>query len=512
MAQACQMTGEDPAGSAIARLIRRYLATAEANRGDAAKILALALAYGPPGDTDLLAALWGDSYPLDIFEALASRHDFLMPASLRLHDDVRDALRSELLDPDRRPLARQASERARTQSFARLKSARDRWPTLDQQLCDSEFTGALLRAIWYTTWISNQDGLDFVTAVAPVLMAADSRVAGIALTIAGQFAGTFTPEQKRHLEQLTEQQLDPSGDCAYGALIGQPGDRQAAAHILAARHQAAEKRYQEAVASLRSAMAVTTSDLIRNVIGGMARAMAAGLIRTGPGGHAGHGDTSLAAAEIAVALLPGSVVAWWCYGPALHHAGRGEEALAAHRKALELHPDDAVTHSNVGATLAALGRFGEALAAFEQAIAIDPDNAVAHANKGKALATTGDLDNALAEFDTASRLDPPDSGESSAWAGAIMWHRGDDAAAREHFACVTDGLARRSPFHRAELEAIARCALGEPDSAAEALRGALSLRSASDRARSRAIYDLLADPPLPGIDSLKAIIDTPASP
>ncbi len=40
-----------------------------------------------------------------------------------------------------------------------------------------------------------------------------------------------------------------------------------------------------------------------------------------------------------------------------------------------------------------------------------------------------------------------------------------------------------APFQRAELEALARCALGEPDSAAERLLGALSLRSAADRAR-----------------------------
>jgi hypothetical protein len=39
------------------------------------------------------------------------------------------------------------------------------------------------------------------------------------------------------------------------------------------------------------------------------------------------------------------------------------------------------------------------------------------------------------------------------------------------------------------------------------LRRALPLRAAGDRAEPRAIYDLLTDPPLPGIDRLRAIID-----
>ena len=507
--QACGVPEEDPSGSAMARLIRRYLANAEARGGDAAKILALALAYGAPGDTDLLAALWGDSYPEDIFKALASRHDFVALASMRMHDDVRDALRNALLDPDRRPLTHQPAERARRQSLARLKSAGDRWPTLDQQLGQSEFTVALLYFLWFSTWISNQDGLDLLTAVLPVLIAASPRIAGLALTIAGQFAGSFTPEQKRRLERLTAQPPDSPGDSAYGALIGQPGDRQAAAGILRARHHAANNRHEEAVVSLRQASAATTSDVLRTAIGMQALAITAGLMRSGPDWYSAHGETSLAAAEMAVGLLPGAVIAWWHYGPALYQAGRAEEALAAHYKALEFHPDDTVTLNNLGVTLQLLGRFTEALAAHDRALAIAPEYGAAHANKGIALAVTGDLDHALAEFDAACRLDPPSAGGSSAWIGAIMWHRGDEAAARQHFARVTGSLAGQTPFRGAELEAIARCALGEADSAAGSLLAALSLRSAADRARPRAIYDLLADPPLPGIDRLREIIDNP---
>lgn len=88
-----------------------------------------------------------------------------------------------------------------------------------------------------------------------------------------------------------------------------------------------------------------------------------------------------------------------------------------------------------------------------------------------------------------------------------MWHQGAAAAARERFGRIAAGLVRRTPFQKAELEAIAICALGDPDRAAELLGGSLPLRSALDLARSRRIYDLLADPQLPGIDRLRAIIE-----
>ncbi len=551
-AGACQETEDGRLSAAATQLARRYVAHAEARlaadgfpadgprRSDAARILALALAYGPP-DTDLLAALWGDSYPEDIFEGLASRHDFVPRSSFRLHDDVRDALRGELLDPDRRERVRRASERALTLSLARLKSARGRWPALDEQLGRPEFTSALLGAIWHASWVSNQAGLDLLTAVLPVLIAARPGFASLALGIAEQFTGTCTPQQRQDLDRLSKQPPDPVDDPARGGLIGQPGDRQAAALIVRAQRQAADNQHQEAVASLTAAAAATTSALLRKTSGRLALSITARLMRAEPGGNALHTDTSLAAAELAVGLLPDSAAAWRCYGPALRHAGRAGDALAAYRKAVEFHPDDATARNGLGATLRMLGRFPEALAAtdaalilapghsrtyvnrgaalaamgqfadaltaFDQALEVDPDNAVAHGNKGIALAVTGDLDNALAEFDAACRLDPPDTGESSAWAGAIRWHRGDEAAARQHFARVTGCLRRRTPFEAARLEAIARCALGDPEGAEQRLLSAIPLRSAGDRARPRAIYDLLADPPLPGIDRLRAIIE-----
>jgi hypothetical protein len=121
------------------------------------------------------------------------------------------------------------------------------------------------------------------------------------------------------------------------------------------------------------------------------------------------------------------------------------------------------------------------------------------------------LDQALAEFDTAERLDPAGAGEGKTWAGAMLWHRRDTTAARDRFARVGGRVTGCTPFHTAKLQAIALCGLGQPDTAEEYILEALPRRAEGDRAEPRAIYQLLADPLLPGIDRLRAIIDGPTA-
>jgi tetratricopeptide (TPR) repeat protein len=240
-------------------------------------------------------------------------------------------------------------------------------------------------------------------------------------------------------------------------------------------------------------------------------------------------------------MLPGNASAWNTYGAALADLGRSEDALAAYNRALPLNPSYAPTHSNRGNSLQAMGRLEAALdahdqalaidpsyaaahshrgnalqalgrskaalAAYDQALALDPSYTVAHENKGIALAEIGDLDKALAEFDTASCLAPDGVGEGRTWAASIFWHRQDAAAARDRFALVKGRVTERTPFRRAEMQAIALCGLGHPDDAAQHLLDAMPLRVPGDRTDPRTIYDLLSNPPLPGIDSLRAIAD-----
>jgi tetratricopeptide (TPR) repeat protein len=221
----------------------------------------------------------------------------------------------------------------------------------------------------------------------------------------------------------------------------------------------------------------------------------------------------LAAAKIATDMFPANALAWQYYGPALYMAGRNGEALAAYDQALTLDPNNVYGHNGRGNALQALGRYDDALAAYDQAIAADqviaddPGSAFVHENKGILLVVTGDLDGALAELDTADRLNPAGSGEGRTWAGAILWHRRDAIAARDRFERVTGRVTGCTPFRTAEMEAVALCGLGQPDAAERNLVKAVSQRADGDQSESRAIYDLLADPPLPGIDRLRAIID-----
>ncbi len=119
----------------------------------------------------------------------------------------------------------------------------------------------------------------------------------------------------------------------------------------------------------------------------------------------------------------------------------------------------------------------------------------------------GGLDDALSELDSAGRLDPLGAEEGMAWAGAILWHQGDSAGARDRFARAKGRVTGCTPFREAEMEAIALCGLGEPGVAEQHLMNALPRRTRGDMTEPRELYDLLADPPLPGIDRLRAIVD-----
>jgi hypothetical protein len=151
----CQEVDDGYPSSVVYRLARRYLVHAEQQvyppddprRDDVKKILGLALAFGDlRTDPDLLAALWDVPDPLTAFRDLARRHDFVLPLSRRLHDDVRDTLRTDLLDPYRRAGVRDINQRALGLYSARLTQMRGRWPALDDQLGSSGFTAALLAA------------------------------------------------------------------------------------------------------------------------------------------------------------------------------------------------------------------------------------------------------------------------------------------------------------------------------------------------------------------------------
>lgn len=370
--------------SVVSRLARRYLIHAEQattaddpRHGDVAKIIGLALAFGDlRTDPELLAVLWAVPDPLGEYQDLARRHDFVLPTSRRLHDDVRDILRADLLDPWRRARVREISQRALGLYGTRLAYVRSRWPTLDQQLEHRGFITALLALLWHTFWLDNQVGLDLFNEILPVLAIADSAIADAAAVIVKQFAGTFDQDQRRDLDMLTNLQIgflrgwspdhrkvpvmdekhrmgifpanlpmrptDPN-QCDW--LIGEPGDREVAIMILHACLQAADYEDRAAIATLRTAAAQTASTRLRYAIGSQAHNIANRLIWAGPNGTAVPTPTGLAAAEIATELLPASASAWFSYAAALDDLGNSKEALVAWGQALEIDSSAARTNA-----------------------------------------------------------------------------------------------------------------------------------------------------------------------
>lgn len=284
-------------GNVVSRLARRYLVHTDRQdyppdnprNDDLAKILGLALAYGDlRADPNLLAALWNVTDPLAAFQDLARRHDFVSPLSRRLHDGVRDTLRTDLLDPYRREQVRDANQRALALYRVRLGEMRDRWPTLDEQIDHAEFKAALLAHLWHAMWLDSHVGLDLFLQMLPVLAVADRPTANAAASVVDHFAATLNKDQQRDLDGYTELTSTSRGELKLAhsvrivrftpasamlrrvsmatadLLIGEMGDRQAAVTILQQQQYGRKPSvWYPAIEKLRSAARSTNSARLR---------------------------------------------------------------------------------------------------------------------------------------------------------------------------------------------------------------------------------------------------------
>jgi tetratricopeptide (TPR) repeat protein len=193
-------------------------------------------------------------------------------------------------------------------------------------------------------------------------------------------------------------------------------------------------------------------------------------------------------------------------GVTLRRMGRIQEALDASNKALALNSRDPDILKNHGAALMAAGRWNDAIAAYEEALDLSPGDATAHVQAGIAFAALGYPELALAQFGDAEQCEPQGAGQARTWSGAVLWHLGDVVGARRRFEFVQGQVTGCSPFRSAELEAIALCGLGQPYEAEKHLHAAARLRTTADAIDPSTMYDLLAAPPLPGIDRLRSIV------
>jgi len=174
-------------GQVVSTLARRFLVHAERltddhSKQDLHRILCLAVANGYPARRpEVLRAMW-DSQD-DLFEALrglATRHDFVLSGSFRLHDDVRDALRSDLMDPIRQTRIQAACQRAVEALTAELAQRRSLVPTLQGQLDSEKYLATLLDYVWYSFWKQAEAGWHAALTILPILAVtnADFRATG----------------------------------------------------------------------------------------------------------------------------------------------------------------------------------------------------------------------------------------------------------------------------------------------------------------------------------------------
>lgn len=146
----------------------------------------------------------------------------------------------------------------------------------------------------------------------------------------------------------------------------------------------------------------------------------------------------------------------------------------------------------------------EALAAYDGALELNPHRAAAHVNKGSMFASLGRLDEAVAEIDVAGHLAPNGAGQGTARAGAILWqHDTEGARSRfHHMVSQVTGCIRSTPQRWKPSRSAGSANPPRPGSSSAA--PCPSARQATTE--PRAIYELLADPPLPGISRLRIII------
>ena len=189
----------------VTELARWYLKHARADpflEADIPLLYGLALTRADRTDPPLLAALWGTSEDVvgSQLEGLATRHDFVLTRSRRLHVDVRDTFRSYLLDATRRAEVRAANERAVSVLLTRL-SLNDRM-TIESQIDDDEWRSWVAALLWHELWIDNERGLERLLEVFPSAALLHRALAHELIDVTSFFSDTFSSAQQSLLRGL----------------------------------------------------------------------------------------------------------------------------------------------------------------------------------------------------------------------------------------------------------------------------------------------------------------------
>jgi tetratricopeptide (TPR) repeat protein len=422
----------------VCGLAERYLThalTCPPLRPDVPLLYGLALLHSDRLDPDLLAALW-DVDPAevaDIFRGLATRHDFVLRGSRRLHDDVRDAVRLHLLDDALRAAQRPMNERAAAHLSQRLTQLN--LAGVEAQLANQEWQSAATSLLWHTFWASNRAGINLLLELLPAASVLAEPFGVALLDVAQFFLPVLNNQDKRSVTALSElarislrqpHEAGTSHDADQTALALSilNDQRDETGSFLAA--DIPRVVYLDVLQTKYARCAGGPPELTLLTLEGAAAAL--------PAAHDQPGVTSRAIADIAERLAddlifvtrwkvraspeglraaelatrhnPASSTAWWLLSIARGELGYLEEDLAASDQAIRLDPGFALAHNARGVALSQLGRSEEALDAYDQAVRLEPEYVLAHANRGHLLARTGRLQEALNACDTTIRIGP----------------------------------------------------------------------------------------------------------
>ena len=215
---------------------------------------------------------------------------------------------------------------------------------------------------------------------------------------------------------------------------------------------------------------------------------------------------ALEATDAAIGMNPDDTAPLILRGAMLFDLERYEEALDAFTSVLRREQGIGQVRFNRAQILRKLGRYPEALADYDQALRLVPGLTGAREQKGITLAVAGQYDDALTEFGMATATATGRSTETAdVWSAAIAWHREDPQEAHRLFEQAAGKSMGMNGRESLNMQAVVSCALGNVNAAADLLRGKADPADPAIRDVLSRLYGLLGDPPMPGIDRLRAI-------
>jgi tetratricopeptide (TPR) repeat protein len=476
LGEALQPVSGEGASQVIRELALRYLVharTVPRLKEDIPLLYGLALMYGFEGDRshsygrgndrsrptqpdpDALAVVWGigaDQVAATL-DRLSSRHDFVLSGERRLHQEVREAILLYLLSPMERLAVREINVRAA--AYFRSCAVGLGHTTIDAQIQDPRWQGAVTRLLWHTFWASLDAGVQMLCQFACMAVTLDPAFAAALVRVAEFFAPVCRPEDQSLISAIgsliprrsTERPAEVYDTIAaltgctpepllaaslsytdyYDLLrvnwpreLGLTVPERADILVRVAKRVTSDGPTSRCIASAARNLAADIREPVESAADTKPKIISAlGLItRLGSNRVFDHFILGNALCTLrwypeaenayreALRIDHEALVAYLGLANALHGQGRFGEVEAACRQALRLEPANEAIHAFLGHTLHHLGRFVEAEAALREALRLDPDSVFAHLDLADVLQDLGRFTEAEAAYRETLELQP----------------------------------------------------------------------------------------------------------